>query len=406
MTESGFYKRLLQLDNSWDIKNVDVNMKECRVTVNLIYLLELGECPFTKEDCKIYDLAPERTWRHLDTMQYQTWLTARIPRVINSEGKVSTIEVPWADFSERYTHLFSSAVIQLLQFTKNQTKTAQFFRTSFDVINRLMLKAVDRGLERRDCQLPIDSIGIDEKSFKKGHQYCTIITDSTNKRILEVVADRTKEAAKKAIDASLTTMQKEQLKVVTGDMWEAYQITVKECLPKATYVLDRFHLLKYLHQAIDQTRRKEVKENPILKNARFVLLKKIENLTEKQHIQFQLISKENYMVSHVWRAKEDFRALFGQPDFAHAAAMLQNWFHSIRNFTIRPLIAVKEMFERHKKAVINSLCHGDSNAYAERMNGSIQELKTIAKGFRNVANFRTAILFHYGKLSLFPLKTQ
>ena len=406
MTESSFYKRLLQLDNSWDIKDVVVNMKDCKVTVNLIYLLEYGECPFTKERCKIYDLAPERTWRHLDTMQYQTWLTARIPRVINSEGKVSTIEVPWADFSERYTHLFCSAVIQLLQFTRNQTKTAEFFKTSFDVINRLMQKAVERGLKRRDSELPIDSIGIDEKSFKKGHEYCTIITDSTNKRILEVVPGRTKEAAKKAIDTSLTTVQKEQLKVVTGDMWEAYQNTVKECLPKATYVLDRFHLLKYLHQAIDQTRRKEVKENPILKNARFVFLKKTENLTQKQHIQFQLISKENYMVSHVWRAKEDFRAIFNQPDFAHAATMLQNWFNSIRDFTIKPLIAVKEMFERHRKAVTNSLCHSDSNAYAERMNGSIQELKTIAKGFRNVENFRTAILFHYGKLSLFPLNTQ
>ena len=112
------------------------------------------------------------------------------------------------------------------------------------------------------------------------------------------------------------------------------------------------------------------------------------------------------MVSHVWRAKEDFRAIFGQPDFAHAATMLQNWFNSIRDFTIKPLIAVKEMFERHRKAVTNSLCHSDSNAYAERMNGSIQELKTIAKGFRNVENFRSAILFHYGKLSLFPLNTQ
>ena len=60
------------------------------------------------------------------------------------------------------------------------------------------------------------------------------------------------------------------------------------------------------------------------------------------------------------------------------------------------------MFERHSIGIANALCHDDSNAYAERMNGSIQELKTIAKGFKNIADFRIAILFHYGGLNLIP----
>ena len=265
-----------------------------------------------------------------------------------------------------------------------------------------MKKAVARGLAKRPPDAFVESIGIDEKSFQKGHQYCTIITDSTNKRVLEVVVDRTKEAAKKAIAQSLTTKQQQQLKVVTGDMWEAYQNTIKESLPNATYVLDRFHLIKYLNAAIDQTRRREVKENPVHKNARFALLKNQENLSEKQRKKFNLIAQENYLVSKVWKAKEDFKAMFGQPDFAHASTMLSNWFNSLISYTIKPLIAVKEMFERHSTAIANSLCHPHSNAFAERMNGSIQELKTIAKGFKKVENFRTAILFHYGKLDLFP----
>jgi transposase len=177
-------------------------------------------------------------------------------------------------------------------------------------------------------------------------------------------------------------------------MWEAYQDTVKECLPNATYVLDRFHLVKYLNAAMDQTRRKEVKQNPLLKNQ--------ENLTERQRKNFNIIAQENYLVPHVWKAKENFKALLGQPDFAHASTILSNWFNSLKDFTIKPLIAVKEMFQRHPIAIANSLCHTDSNAFAERMNGGIQELKTIAKGLSKIENFRTAILFHYGKLDLFP----
>ena len=139
-----------------------------------------------------------------------------------------------------------------------------------------------------------------------------------------------------------------------------------------------------------------------MKNSRFVLLKSPKNLNEKQRILFNVIARENYLVSQVWKARENFKAMFGQPDFAHALTMLQNWFYSLRDYIIKPLVDVKQMFQRHEIAIANSLCHAQSNAYAERMNGSIQELKTIAKGFRNVNNYRTAILFHYGQLNLFP----
>ena len=209
----------------------------------------------------------------------------------------------------------------------------------------------------RSTDSPIESIGIDEKSFKKGHEYCTIITDSTSKRILEVIPKRTKEVAKTAITAALSPVQQKQLKVVTGDMWEAYQNTIKECLPNVTYVLDRFHLIKYLNGAIDQTRRKEVKQNPILKNSRFVLLKSSKNLNEKQRILFNEIAQENYLVTQVWKARENFKAMFGQPDFAHALTMLQNWLYSLRDYIIKPLVDVKQMFQRHEIAIANSLCH-------------------------------------------------
>lgn len=404
MTEASFYKSLLNLDSNWDISDVELDMSSGIILVHLKFISKIGICPVSKQVSSIYDYSPERKWRHLDTMQYQTWLVARVPRVINGDDKISTIEVPWADFSERYTFLFSAAIIQLLQLTKNQTKTAQFFNTTFDVVHGIMSKAVERGLRLRSKETAIDSIGIDEKSFKRGHDYCTIVTDSTNKRVLEVVHGRTKESAKNAINQSLSIDQQERLKTVTGDMWEAYQNSVKECLPAATYVLDRFHLIKYLNHAIDQTRRAEVKEVPQLKNARFALLKNAQNLTEKQRIQFTLISQENYLVSHVWKAKENFKAMFGQPDQAHAAIILGNWFNELKNYTIKPLTAVKEMFERHRVAIASALCHAESNAYAERTNGTIQELKTIAKGFRNVENFRIAILFHCGKLDLIPTR--
>jgi transposase len=64
------------------------------------------------------------------------------------------------------------------------------------------------------------------------------------------------------------------------------------------------------------------------------------------------------------------------------------------------------MFERHRTGIVNAIKTGANNARAERLNGAIQELKTIGRGYNNTANFRTAILFFHGNLDLFPHNSQ
>jgi transposase len=71
-------------------------------------------------------------------MHYTTWLHCSVPRVMNKESKVTTIEVPWADYSKRYTHLFAAAVTAWLLFTKNKRRTAALFRTSCDVVQAIL----------------------------------------------------------------------------------------------------------------------------------------------------------------------------------------------------------------------------------------------------------------------------
>ncbi len=403
MTESSFYTRLLHLSENWSVSKVDVNEKGGEVEVEIKYLGRQARCPFTKELCDIYDYREKRKWRHLDTMQYKTYLTCQVPRVINSDGKISTVEVPWSDYSERYTHLFSIAVIQLLQMSKNQTKTAAFFGITFDVVNRIMNRAVAHGLAQRDLGQVPAIIALDEKSFKKGHDYATILTDVEQGRVLEVGQGRRKETVETLLDKTFSKEQQQKIEIVVSDMWEAYLNVVKEKLPRAKSVLDRFHLVKYLQEAIDKTRRKEIKtEWELLKYSKYVMLKNQQDLNEKQRQMFAAINGANLRTALVWRAKENFKAMFGQPDLLHAASLLHKWQKEVRTTALEYLLKVSDMFERHFLGVANALCNKASNAIAERINGAIQKLKSIAKGFRKPENFRTAILFHYGKLQLFP----
>ena len=69
---------------------------------------------------------------------------------------------------------------------------------------------------------------------------------------------------------------------------------------------------------------------------------------------------------------------------------------------MKEVIKVAKMFKECLTGVCNAFCHPQSNSQAERMNGKIQEIKSIGRGFRRFENFRVAILFYYGGLDLYP----
>jgi transposase len=303
--------------------------------------------------------------------------------------------------------LFECAVINLLLATKNQTQTAKLMRCSFDVINRIMHNATTRGLARRQAfEEDFEDISIDEKSFRKGHSYATILSHPASERVLEVVENRTKKASGKLIDQSLSPEQQAKIKTISMDMWKSYIAMALKKLPQAEIVHDKFHLIKYLNEAIDKVRRREVKKHEELKNSRYALLKNEENLTEKQRIKFEEIRNANFEVARAWEARENFKAVFENASFEESEAIFGNWYESVKQSGIKEIIKVAEMFANHLRGVLQAMTSSLSNAMAERLNGKIQLLKSIGRGYRKFENFRSAILFFYGKLEMFPLKCQ
>ena len=293
----------------------------------------------------------------------------------------------------------------MLQATKNQTKTAELMRMSFIQINRILYNAVERGLARRNNIGEIKHISIDEKSFKRGHEYVTVLSSPQTGAILNVSSGRKKESVKKVINDTFSEEQKKSMQTVSTDMWEAYITTVKEELPTAKLCHDKFHLVKYLNAAVDIVRRKETKTQEELKNSRYIWLKDQANLTEKQRLTFEAINNVNYETARAWRIKENFRDItFNQP-FEEAFILFSRWCNDALNSQISPVIKVAEMFKRHTVGIVNAMALNKSNAMAERLNGKIQEIKLSAKGYRTFENFRAAILFYHGKLYLYPLQT-
>ena len=104
--------------------------------------------------------------------------------------------------------------------------------------------------------------------------------------------------------------------------------------------------------------------------------------------------------------KENFRDIQFIQDRPEAISMYTNWRMDTLHSNIKEITEVVDMFDRHQNGIINAIQTGENNAKAERINGSIQELKTIGRGYRKTENFRIAILFFHGNLDLLPQQTQ
>ena len=402
MFTENLFTKLLQLEQGWIVKSVETDFSEQEIHIEISCILDQFVDEETGEICKFYDRAPVRSWRHLDTMQYKTFIKCQLPRMITSNGKVKTVQPNWASGYERHTYLFEHVVIDLLQASKNQTKTAKLMRCGFNVINRILHQSVERGMKRRSLsQVHFDHLSIDEKSFKKGHHYITVLSHPSSGSVLDVEEDRTKEACKKLFNRSLTSEQLEKVSSITMDMWKSYMLSANEYLPNASIVHDRFHLVKYINEAIDKIRRREVKHHQELKNSRYALLKNPENLTLKQQIQFNAIADANYEVSKAWQVRENFKDLF-KAEKLYAWSLFNQWTIDSKGKEIKEIDKVVDMFNNHIKGVVNALISNLTNAMAERLNGKIQELKTVGRGYRTFKNFRSAILFFNGKLNLYP----
>jgi transposase len=168
------YQQVLGLSDPWKVVDVRLDMESTAIHVHVQH----GEgcrwrCPKCEQQLSCYDHAEERTWRHLNTCQFQTLVHARIPRVKCPEHGVVQVAVPWAEPHGRFTILMERFVIEVLQACQTVKGACQLLGISWDQAWHVMERAVARGMARKEA-IPAARIGIDEKAFAKGHSYLTM----------------------------------------------------------------------------------------------------------------------------------------------------------------------------------------------------------------------------------------
>lgn len=408
MQDTKLFETILGVQAPWQIARVELKTQEQRVELWLTHDPTRWPCPDCGELLPGFDHVEERTWRHLDTCQFQTHLHAEIPRVQCPTHGVKQVRVPWAEPRSRFTLLMERMVIDLILQCSTITGACRIARISWDEAWGVMARAVARGRARKVAQ-PIPYIGVDEKAFRKGHRYHTIVCDLERATVEYVAEDReTKSLA--GYYESLTDDQRTAVKAVAMDMWEPYIRATREGLPagETKPVFDRFHIMRDMTKAVDTVRKQEHRgflhagDDSPLTGTKYLWLFSDERRPERHAETFATLQALNLKVGRAWAIKEALRTLWTYRQGAAVTRFFSRWYAWAVRSRLEPVKKVAATLKRHLAGVLRFVKHPITNGVAEGLNSKIMSIKRKAGGFRNPSNFTTAIYFHCGGLDLYP----
>lgn len=406
MRDTQLYQQILGLSDPWTVTSVELDRTAGSVQVQVEPRPDAQfSCPTCGKPTPGYDRRTRR-WRHLDTCQYTTILEASVPRLSCPEHGVVTVAVPWAEPGSGFTAMFEALVIDWLHEASIQAVARQL-RVSWSSIDRIMTRAVARGMARREAVSP-QRLCVDETSFQKRHEYVTVVTDPDAGHVLHVADDRKTESLEQFY-AGLDAAQKAAIRGVSMDMWPAFITATRRHIPDADRKIgfDKFHVAKLLGDAVDKVRRQEHRSLSAdgvgtLKGSKYAWLTNPDNMTDAQHARFTALRHSTLKTARAWALKDMAMQLWDYRSRTWAEKAWRRWLGWAQRCRLRPLRVVANTIRRQLWGILNAIVLDLHNGHAESMNSRIQRLKHRACGFRNRDRFRNAIYFHLGGLQLYP----
>lgn len=407
MRDKDLYQTLLGLNEPWYVDRIELALARWEVHVWVEHGESRWKCPECESVSPLYDHSEGRTWRHLDTMQYTTLLHASIPRVSCDEHGVRQVKVSWAEPKSRFTILFESFAILVLEAV-GVAGAQKILHLSWDEASAIQKRAVERGLARKERKVP-ELMGIDEKAYRRGQDaYMTIVSDHERGTVEWIGNDRRAET----LGQYFEQFDQEQLSRIRGiamDMWKGYKRAIRLAVPDADQkmIYDRFHVMKDFNTALDTVRKRESRslsadDDHRLKGTKYLWLRSRENVPLRHRHRFAALKRSSLKTARAWAIKEQLRRLWNLTTEAGAIRFWKSWFFWATHSRLQPVISAAKKLKRHVAELLNFFRCPITNAQAEGINSKIEFIKRQARGYRNLENFKIAILFHCGGLDLQP----
>lgn len=239
-------------------------------------------------------------------------------------------------------------------------------------------------------------IGVDEVARAKGHDYMTVVYNMESGQLIWVEHGRTAQVLMTFLEG-LSRDTALGIQAVAMDMGKAYQKAVRECLPNADIVFDRFHVMQNYSKAIRRQRMHEFRkadtrdEKGLIKGSLFLLLMNADKLDDKQSDKLDALLEVNKNLCTMYMMKEQLQALWSATSYQEMSNQLVNWCELAERSRLFVLHDFAASLREHREGICNYAKYRLTSARIEAGNVSIGMLRKRARGIRDTEYFKLKI---------------
>lgn len=357
-----------------------------------------------------YDHLPQRRIEFIPLYGFLVFFLYAMRRVSCKSCGIVVEQVPWASGKHHLTKTY-------MQFLANWARklswqeTAETFHASWDKVCHSVEYVVKWGLEHRVLG-PIRAIGVDEIQYAKGQKYLTLVyqIDAGAIRLLWMGKERTMESFR-GFFAMIGPELSSKIEFVCSDMWKPYLQVIRQMCSQALNILDRFHVVAKMNDALDDVRADETRQmardghEPLLRKSRWCVLKRKENLTPKQKIRLRDLLRYNLKTVRAYLLKEDFQQFWEYNSVTWAGNFLDFWCGQAMRSRIEPMKKIARMLRTHRELLLNYFKAKKlySSGIIEGLNNKAKVTMRKSYGFRTYRILELALYHSLGKLPEPPL---
>lgn len=364
-------------------------------------------CPCGWSTAARYDTA-RRRWRHLDAGVCRIWLEGEIRRLdCRRCRRVRTEEVAWARPGARHTRDFEDMVAWLVQ-RADKTTTATLLRCSWEAVDNIVRRFVDEHLDT-DRLEELYRVGVDEISYRRHHNYLTVVADHDTGRVVWVA----KGKRGKALEDFYAALghRRRDIQAVSMDLGAIYRDATRRCVPHAVICFDPFHVIQMANRALDAVYKATGWQHPAgsgrrnWQQLRVALRSGAERLTADQHELLKTIRRQRHRLWRAWELKEALRDLYRRvaPDLARP--YLKRWITSATRSRIPAFVNLARQIRRNFEGIVAAVELGLSNSRLEGVNARIRLIQRRGYGYHSVDALAAVIHLCLGGITV-QLPTQ
>lgn len=387
--EIKIFSLMAGIEKPWILEKVEVDENK---DLHMYVKYKRGEkfkCNKCEEICPVHDTI-EKTWRHLNCFEHKTYIHCKVSRIKCEKHGVHLVEVPWSKANTGFTLLFEEFVMQLAK-KMSVHAISKILDESDGRLWRIVHRYAKEYVENLEFS-KVTKIGLDETS-RKGHEYITVFIDLDTSKVLYIADGKKATTIEEFKEFFVAHNGKaENITDITCDMSMGFTAGIKKAFKNSKIVYDKFHVMKVINEAVDKVRKSEVKEQPMLKQTRYIWLKNKNNLKEKQKETLQKMSKMNLKTGKAYRLKIAFQDIYNMNYTKEIAeGEFKEWMQWAVRSKLPEFKSAAKTIGSKLVGILNYFENKLTNAVLEGTNSMIQSIKSRARGYKKIENFKAMI---------------